>query len=459
MSVVPGDLDTDRQPPMTVPLGHFVLACCFLLAAVAFELAVRTGLAPAFGSLATVHLLLVGWICLTIMGAMTQFVPVWSGTRLHSRRLAAVQLWLVSVGLLGFAGGLLAERLVVLPAAGTLLIAGFWTFVYNVGRTLRTVSGYDVTERHFALALGFFLVVTGLGGLLALDFVRPVFAPLSVSRPAVLSAHATLAVFGAVLTTVFGALYQLATMFTRTEFHGIDRPLRRFEVVCYPPGVLALAGGRLIESSPLARVGGLLVVLSVLGFGVLLGRRLFEARVEPTPMLSRYAVAAGAMALWATLTLPTWLRDPLASDALLGAPGTRSLLLFGVVGFVVLGTLYHVVPFIVWVHRYSDRLGYEAVPMIDDLYDGRLAAADFWLLSVGTLALADRLALSPTVSMVGALLALCGAALFSMNLLGVVRAHSPHSVFGALVGALTAGSERPAADGDPAGTAGDGSSD
>ncbi|MFC6735629.1 hypothetical protein ACFQEQ_05180, partial [Halolamina salina] len=103
MSAIPGDVDADRQPPMTVPLRHFLVASAFLpLGAVAGLAAVadfRLGLL----SLAHAHLLLVGWVCLTIAGAMTQFVPVWSGVDLHSNRLAALQLPLIAGGLVGFA--------------------------------------------------------------------------------------------------------------------------------------------------------------------------------------------------------------------------------------------------------------------------------------------------------------------------------------------------------------------
>ncbi|WP_158093615.1 hypothetical protein [Halorubrum sp. SD683] len=36
--------------------------------------------APGLGGL--VHLLLIAWVCVAIAGAMPQFAPVWSGTRL-----------------------------------------------------------------------------------------------------------------------------------------------------------------------------------------------------------------------------------------------------------------------------------------------------------------------------------------------------------------------------------------
>jgi hypothetical protein len=223
-------------------------------------------------------------------------------------------------------------------------------------------------------------------------------------------------------------------MFTQTELHGIDHQLRRFEEVAYPTGVVLVAAGRLASVALLARIGGVLVVVSLLGFGVILGRRLYETQVDWTPMLSRYSVVVPAMVLWAILALPVWLADPLARNTVFGAPGTAHLLVLGVVGFVVLGTLYHIVPFIIWVHRYSDRLGYEAVPMIEDLYDDRLAAVDFALLAGGTAVLvaADLLSLPSMVPALGGIFVLAGALLFLTNIVRVIRTHSPHSLAGVL---------------------------
>jgi cbb3-type cytochrome oxidase subunit 1 len=446
MSVVPGGIETAEQPPMTVPLGHFVVALGFLVFGVVLGVGIALGVTPGNATLAHVHLLLVGWVCVTIMGAVTQFVPVWSGAQLHSQRLSGLQLWLVAPGLGGFVASLLGGWLGLLPAFGAAMVLGFLAFAYNAGRTLRTLSAYDVTERHFGLALAFFVVATPLGLSLAVDFVHPVFGHVPVSRAAVASTHATLAVFGAVLTTVLGALYQLGTMFAQTELDRHDRRLRRIEEIGYPSGVVLIATGRLLGLEPPARLGGLLIVGSLLGFGLLLGRRLHRTRVDWTPMLSRYAVAVPALVLWALLAGPAWVADPLAGTATFGAPGTAHLLTAGVVGFVVLGTLYHVVPFIVWVHRYSDLLGREAVPMVDDLYRSRLAAADFVLIVLGTAALVVEGLVSlpvPVVAFGGACL-LAGSLAFVANLLLVIRDHSPHSVGGVLSGTLLISSGRAA---------------
>ncbi|MFB6150545.1 MAG: hypothetical protein ABEJ40_01940 [Haloarculaceae archaeon] len=444
MSTIPGEIDTDRQPPMTIPLRHFLVGLGLLVASGLVVVGRALGAVPVGGSLAHVHLLLAGWVCVTIMGAMTQFVPVWSNVALYSRRLAAAQLWLVTAGVGGMAATMAAGRWGWIHAFGGLALLGFWTFAYNLGRTLGPARPWDVTERHFAFALALVVVVPVLGFALALDYSSPLFLDLPVTRTGVLGAHATLAVFGVVLGTVVGALYQLATMFTQTDLDAVDRGIQRVEAVGYPVGVLALAGGRLVANPAVARAGGLLVAASLLGVGVVLARRLVAAQVEWTPVLSRYAVVAVALAVWAPLAARTWLADPLSVTALLGGPSFH-LLALGVVGFVVCGTVYHVVPFIVWVHRYSDRIGYEQVPMVDDLYDGRLAAADFAALSAGTagLVLAETLGLSAAVTAAAGGLATVGFVLFAANVVLVVREHSPHSLGGVLV-ARVADDEEPA---------------
>lgn len=437
MSVPPGGIDTDQQPPMTVPLWHFLVGLGFLVLGAVLGVGLLVDIPLAHARLVHVHLLLVGWVCVTIMGAMTQFVPVWSGIELHSRRLATWQLRLVVAGLLGFVTALSTSRPAWTLPFGLLMLAGFWTFVYNVFRTLPRAGEFDVTERHFAIALAFFLVVTALGPLLALNLTTGFLAHSGLTPQAILKTHATLAVFGAVLTTVLGALYQLGTMFTQTELHGIDIPLRYLEEATYPTGVVLLSAGRLLDVALVGTLGGLFVLTGLTAFAVVLARKLYEMQVAWTPMHRRYAVVSPALVLWAALTLPVWLREPLTASVLFGAESGRHLLFLGVVGFVVFGTLYHIVPFVVWVHRYSDQLGFENVPMVDDLYDDRIAAAEFLLLVAGMLTVTvwEFGFVSRSIGATGGALVVCGVVLFVTNVGLVVYRHSPHSLSELLVGA------------------------
>ncbi|MFC5133925.1 MULTISPECIES: hypothetical protein [Haloferacaceae] len=424
---------------MTVPLRHFVVGLVFLVAGIGLGIGLHLNVVPGLGRLAHVHLLLAGWICITIMGAMTQFVPVWSGVTLHSRRLANVQLGLVVVGLTGFVGAFLLLETTWLIPFGALMLVGFWTFAYNIVRTFGAVKEYDVTERRFLGTLGFLLALTVLGLLLAIDFTIPTLSRIGVSRPEVVRAHATLAVFGAVLTTVYGALYQLGTMFTRTELHGIDHRLRAVEEVAHPTGVVVLAVGRLTTNAPAARIGGLLVLFAASAFCLVLARKLYEMRVEWTPMHTRYIVAVGALVLWIVVSVPAWVSDPLARGHLLGAANAGHLLLLGAIGFVVVGTLYHIIPFVIWVNRYSDLLGLEDVPMIDDLYDDRIAAIDGVLLGGGSALIVgtNLLEVVGTPALLGGVLVGVGVVAFVFNMALVLVRHSPHSIDRIVLGSFS----------------------
>jgi len=381
--------------------------------------------------------LLAGWVCVTIMGAMTQFVPVWSGTHIHSRWLANVQLLFVTVGLSGFAVALVLSWLPALGAFGLTMLVGFWLFVYNLLRTLTPRGGLDVTERHFVFALGCFVILTTIGVLLALNVTHNVTESVPVTHGSLLGAHLTLAVFGAVMTTIYGAIYQLGTMFTQTKLHGIDHQLQSLEEIAQYSGVALLAIGRLLEHAFLARIGGLLVLLAAGSVAVIMGRKLLEMQVAWTPMHRRYVVVICSLALWAVGSGVTWVSDSLAYDHLFGNPATTHALLIGVIGFIVLGTLYHIIPFIIWINQYSDRLGLEKVPMVDDLYNERIAIVEFSLLLVGLVILicTDAQLLSSQFGVIGLSVFGAGVFLFITNMGSVVYRHSTYSVQGLLFGA------------------------
>ncbi len=423
------DLDTDRQPPLSLPFAHFSLGAGLLVVGGAIA-----GIAPLLFSIrassaGTLHLLLAGWIGLTIMGAMTQFVPVWSGTALHSRRLSVASLWLVLAGVPALFTVFLTGAYAWFPVAGGILLTGFWTFAYNVGRTLPPARSLDITEAHFLFALGSLVVATGLGWVLATDIGYRILEDLFVTRVGVLMAHLTLTVFGFVLVTIVGALFQLSPMFTQSDPTSFDAHLAHVEMVALPGGILLLAGGRLLALQNVARFGAIAVLLGTFCAAMYLLRRLWRARVEPGPMLRRYWLVGLSLLGWGLFSVATWVPAPLAYFARFGSPRTTHLLFVGVFALTIVGTVYHVVPFIVWFHRYSDRLGYERVPMIDDLYDPRIEIVEFWVLGVGlaVLWLGELLGAPVWVQFLGGNVLGLGVFLFALNMALVVRRHRPET--------------------------------
>jgi len=417
---------------MTVPLRHFVVGLAFLVAGIGVGIGLHLNAVPGLGRLAHLHLLLAGWICITIMGAMTQFVPVWSGATLHSRRLANVQLGLVVAGLTGFVVAFLRVETAWLIPFATLMLVGFWAFAYNIIRTLATVGEYDVTERHFLGALGFFLALTVLGLLLAIDFTIPTFSPVGVSRSGVVGgsrdarglrcrSHDCVRSVVPARNDVHadGTTRDRSSPSDRRRDHASDRRgrTRCLSVVSWPtPPALRGSG----TASPVGRVGD----LSHLGTETVRDAGRTDSDAHAVHRGGRRARAVDRR-LGAGLV-----SDPLTRGHLLGAANAGHLLLLGAIGFVVVGTLYHIIPFVIWVNRYSDLLGLEDVPMIDDLYDDRIAAIDGALLGSGSALIvgSNLLDVAATPALLGGLLVGIGVMAFVFNMVLVLVRHSPHSI-------------------------------
>jgi len=429
MGAIPGNIETDQQPPMTVPLRHFVVGPRLRRGNRGWdrltpERRSGTGAArPPPSPVSRVDLYHDHGCDDAVR------VPVWSGATLHSRRLANVQLGLVVAGLTGFVVAFLRVETAWLIPFATLMLVGFWAFAYNIIRTLATVGEYDVTERHFLGALGFFLALTVLGLLLAIDFTIPTFSPVGVSRSGVvgLTRRSRSSVPFSRLCTERCTSSERCSR--RRNYTGsIITSDRRRDHASDRRGRTRCRSSR----GPHRRCAGrgLLVLLAASAICLILARKLYEMRVERTPMHTRYIVAVGALALWIAVSVPAWVSDPLTRGHLLGAANAGHLLLLGAIGFVVVGTLYHIIPFVIWVNRYSDLLGLEDVPMIDDLYDDRIAAIDGALLGSGSALIvgSNLLDVAATPALLGGLLVGIGVMAFVFNMVLVLVRHSPHSI-------------------------------
>lgn len=91
---------------------------------------------------AHVHAGLLGFVSMMIFGVAYHTMPRFAGAPLHSRRLAALHVWLANAGVLGLVTGWIVR--VQTPLAGRWLLAlgaaasaaGGALFVYNIWRTL-----------------------------------------------------------------------------------------------------------------------------------------------------------------------------------------------------------------------------------------------------------------------------------------------------------------------------------
>ncbi|HSQ82749.1 MAG TPA: hypothetical protein VLU54_16730, partial [Casimicrobiaceae bacterium] len=136
----PVGLATANAPPLRLPGEHFASAMTFFalgtlsLVLVAPELAAGTFLVPHVA--AVVHLFTLGFISMSIFGALYQFLPVAVGTPIRSQRLAHATFALLVAGVPTLVTGLAFSITKVVPVGAGMVALAFAMFAGNFIATL-----------------------------------------------------------------------------------------------------------------------------------------------------------------------------------------------------------------------------------------------------------------------------------------------------------------------------------
>lgn len=380
----------DKAPSIALPLRYFVAAiAAFMLAAILLPF-VASDLADFYYQprlLALTHLITLGWITMTIMGASYQLIPVALGVGLYSERLARIQFWFMLVGTLGMVGHFWIGRWGGLIASAFLVLIASSLYLANLGMTLQGLPRWNVTAKSIAAALLFFAATVVLGNLMALDkvlnFLRGEFL-------GILHGHFHLAALGWVTMMISGVAYHLIPMFTLSELRDERRAHLQFWLLFV--GTVGLVGS-LLQSRRFLPLFAVMVVAAILLFADQM-RRILKAR--------RRRVLDGGIRHFVTALVYLVALTPLGLLFSLGflpegAFGSRLAFMYGflaLIGWVsltIVGMLYKIIPFLVWYHAYSGKVGREPVPTLQELCPPELQRLGYFLLNSGILGMAAGL--------------------------------------------------------------------
>ncbi|MBP8846369.1 MAG: hypothetical protein KBI26_11150, partial [Thermoanaerobaculia bacterium] len=130
---------TASAPPLRLPVEHFIAGfICLALGGAGLVWIAPALAAGAFVStrvVAVVHLFTLGFISMSILGALYQFLPVAVNTPIRSQRLAHLTFALFLLGIVVFLAGLLAAP-PLLPLGGGLTALALTLFAGNFIATL-----------------------------------------------------------------------------------------------------------------------------------------------------------------------------------------------------------------------------------------------------------------------------------------------------------------------------------
>lgn len=214
LSLVTDAIRQSRSSLMSPPLNlwFYGIALIAVLAGLSIGLAMAFRVLPvAFlgqGRLAHIHLNLLGFVTLTIIGTMHNLFPTVLNTKLHSPRLARMTFFILPLAVVLLVAGFLLSNLWVQIVAGVILLAGVLLYSYNILRTWMDAGRpSNIASDHFLLATLFLVLTVPTGILVSVNFLwDPPGVPFGRLH---LVAYAHLALIGFILQTIFGALSHL----------------------------------------------------------------------------------------------------------------------------------------------------------------------------------------------------------------------------------------------------------
>jgi len=330
-----------RLLPPSVPFRFFAAAVIFHVAvwvALLLDPAGAVDFRMGLGlPLAAVHLLALGVLTTTAIGASVQLMPVATRRALHAVWPIKLVFWLTVPGIAVLAAGMAAAETGVLVLGAAAVAAGLLLFALIFADNLRRATGLPVLVAYGWSAWAALLLLFGLGLALALDertWLLPDHGNAAL-------AHMLLGGFGFMGLLVLGFSHILVPMFALAV-----APDKFPSLLVL---ALALAGLALGAGGALAASRELLAAATLFGLAAAGGHLWLMRRVLTGGMRKRLGLSFVLVrAAW--VLLPVTLAVGLA--ALYGAVGANGPTLFGLLLFggwlltFLLGILQRIVPFL-----------------------------------------------------------------------------------------------------------------
>jgi hypothetical protein len=347
----PASLSLDQAPPILVPLRFFLSAPLFAIAAALLLLwqgpdMLLSRWHPAL--LGATHMLTLGFLGLTMMGAIMQMLPVVAGTPVrHPRWAAGIIHTLGTAGIILLCTGLIASSQLLLRLSLPLLGISLPAFAVLIIFTLRRAQAQNMTARAMRLA-ALVLAITAILGLLLLS--NHAYSWWLQAREAFTNLHLSWGLLGWVGILIIGVSFQVVPMFQLTPAY--PSFMTRWLAITLFLLLLALP---LSMDFPALRLTLGIALSGGLALFAIVTLRLQSQRKRKLPDVTMSFWRGGMTCL--LLAIALWLAGKIFP---LGENGKYELLLglLMIVGFamsLVNGMLYKIVPFLVWFHLQSRR--------------------------------------------------------------------------------------------------------
>ncbi len=336
--------------------------------------------------LAITHLAALGWGTMIIFGASHQLLPVVMEVHLFSEKLAKWCYGLLLPGIMllcysfwNFTPGWPME-------AGALLILSAVTlYAVNVYRTATQNKKWNISSECIVTSSWWLLFTAILGTLLVFN-LRYAFFP--ESHLYYLKIHAHSGIAGWFLLLIMGVASRLIPMFLLSHHEpGALVKLAYYSINAALLGFVLMA--LVFNTEKYWPVFALPVLLAVVAYALFVRKTYQEAVRKKMDLPMRITLIAIALMLlpFVLLTILAFLPSKDNRNAITFSLAYGISIFGGFITAIILGQTFKTLPFIVWMHRYKNKLGKMKTPLPRELYRDNLVSYQFYSYLMGYAAL------------------------------------------------------------------------
>ena len=364
-------LSVDQAPPISAPLRFFLTAPLFgVIAGILMIMSDTASLTNRYSidAIIITHAITIGIFSFVMFGALTQMLPVLTGTKIFKVKLVTtLSHMMIVVGLLSMIAGLKFTITELMTLSYISLGGGIMLMILTIANALSGVTNFTATVKGVSASLIFAFFVTILGVMMLFEYAS---GSVGERHHIYANIHSVWAIFGFSGLLIIGVAFQVLPMFYVAPH--FKRFCKKRVVILISIGLLIwlLLNSMYEEYTLYAK---LWIATFFWAFATTVWLK-FNKRKRPVSDVTVWYWRAASIFL--TLGSFLWIFDEFFKHEYIVMV---SILIGG--GFtlsIMIGMLYKVVPFLVWFHL--NGMGYMKIPTIKEMIDKDLARIQFVLL-------------------------------------------------------------------------------
>jgi hypothetical protein len=319
-----------------------------------------------------VHLFLLGYVVMVILGAMGQLIPVLLEKPHSFVQFFAIIPFVFAIGIFLMSVGFFAN-IAFLSYGAIFVTIAFLIYLADILSTLRGVERRSLSISFIRLSHIFLIVALTLGVVTSLGLSHGIAIELHL----LILPHITLAVMGYIFATIVSVTIVLLPMFGLA--HGFNLLATKWTFWLLTIGIAIICLFAFVKM-PFATAIGLVTIIAACIMFLYQILIIYKKRVRKERDIWFKSLLVSFVSLLIALVV-----------SIAAQFGNTNLFLKisgfvffeGFLSFLISGHSYKIIPFLVWFQKYSPLVGKSKVPMLHEMVPKKTAEYQFWFSTTG----------------------------------------------------------------------------